>query len=123
MIRLPPRSTRTDTLFPYTTLFRSRLDNELRGLGDRHEIAGHALVGNRHGTAGSDLLLEEWHDRAARSQHIAEPHHGKVAAPLFGGAGLPYQLANTLRGTPHILRPHRLVVANPDEVPQGIGKK
>src|SRR3546814_2366438 len=23
MIRLPPRSTRTDTLFPYTTLFRS----------------------------------------------------------------------------------------------------
>src|SRR3546814_2031370 len=24
MIRLPPRSTRTDTLFPYTTLFRSR---------------------------------------------------------------------------------------------------
>src|SRR3546814_10315152 len=25
MIRRPPRSTRTDTLFPYTTLFRSRL--------------------------------------------------------------------------------------------------
>src|SRR3546814_11535277 len=25
MIRLPPRSTRTDTLFPYTTLFRSRV--------------------------------------------------------------------------------------------------
>src|SRR3546814_18968172 len=25
MIRLPPRSTRTDTLFPYTTLFRSGL--------------------------------------------------------------------------------------------------
>src|SRR3546814_19525534 len=25
MIRLPPRSTRTDTLFPYTTLFRSHL--------------------------------------------------------------------------------------------------
>src|SRR3546814_19709906 len=24
LIRLPPRSTRTDTLFPYTTLFRSR---------------------------------------------------------------------------------------------------
>src|SRR3546814_8105550 len=24
MIRRPPRSTRTDTLFPYTTLFRSR---------------------------------------------------------------------------------------------------
>src|SRR3546814_8645982 len=25
MIRRPPRSTRTDTLFPYTTLFRSRV--------------------------------------------------------------------------------------------------
>src|SRR3546814_6516188 len=24
MVRLPPRSTRTDTLFPYTTLFRSQ---------------------------------------------------------------------------------------------------
>src|SRR3546814_5057524 len=27
MIRRPPRSTRTDTLFPYTTLFRSRSNN------------------------------------------------------------------------------------------------
>src|SRR3546814_11421976 len=27
MIRRPPRSTRTDTLFPYTTLFRSKLTN------------------------------------------------------------------------------------------------
>src|SRR3546814_5087866 len=26
MIRRPPRSTRTDTLFPYTTLFRSPVD-------------------------------------------------------------------------------------------------
>src|SRR3546814_4296418 len=30
MIRRPPRSTRTDTLFPYTTLFRSDLDFLLR---------------------------------------------------------------------------------------------
>src|SRR3546814_6421672 len=29
MIRRPPRSTRTDTLFPYTTLFRSRLGEEV----------------------------------------------------------------------------------------------
>src|SRR3546814_10972036 len=27
MIRRPPRSTRTDTLFPYTTLFRSNISN------------------------------------------------------------------------------------------------
>src|SRR3546814_10000697 len=31
MIRLPPRSTRTDTLFPYTTLFRSTLELVRRG--------------------------------------------------------------------------------------------
>src|SRR3546814_5668587 len=30
MIRRPPRSTRTDTLFPYTTLFRSRIDPDDR---------------------------------------------------------------------------------------------
>src|SRR3546814_19432673 len=30
MIRLPPRSTRTDTLFPYTTLFRSPVVVEAR---------------------------------------------------------------------------------------------
>src|SRR3546814_8222713 len=30
MIRRPPRSTRTDTLFPYTTLFRSELLGQLR---------------------------------------------------------------------------------------------
>src|SRR3546814_10034112 len=29
MMRRPPRSTRTDTLFPYTTLFRSLLDEQL----------------------------------------------------------------------------------------------
>src|SRR3546814_17710117 len=30
MIRLPPRSTRTDTLFPYTTLFRSTIATSRR---------------------------------------------------------------------------------------------
>src|SRR3546814_4342302 len=29
MIRRPPRSTRTDTLFPYTTLFRSPKDRDI----------------------------------------------------------------------------------------------
>src|SRR3546814_228817 len=31
MIRRPPRSTRTDTLFPYTTLFRSVLGEDVLG--------------------------------------------------------------------------------------------
>src|SRR3546814_4605741 len=33
MIRRPPRSTRTDTLFPYTTLFRSVNSNIHKALG------------------------------------------------------------------------------------------
>src|SRR3546814_13433323 len=32
MSRPPPRSTRTDTLFPYTTLFRSKADAALQGM-------------------------------------------------------------------------------------------
>src|SRR3546814_1553257 len=49
MIRRPPRSTRTDTLFPYTTLFRS-LDpqgNASTGLGIDHkdrEISSYELL-------------------------------------------------------------------------------
>src|SRR5881396_1343402 len=40
MIRRPPRSTRYETLFPYTTLFRSADGrDELRGLGEKHERA------------------------------------------------------------------------------------
>src|SRR3546814_3730271 len=35
MIRRPPRSTRTDTLFPYTTLFRSPGSQRVPGLGAR----------------------------------------------------------------------------------------
>src|SRR3546814_19294456 len=34
MIRRPPRSTRTDTLFPYTTLFRSHLCSGVSGMTD-----------------------------------------------------------------------------------------
>src|SRR3546814_17939649 len=41
MIRRPPRSTRTDTLFPYTTLFRSHSATQHHGL--RREVTGHRL--------------------------------------------------------------------------------
>src|SRR3546814_13069843 len=41
MIRRPPRSTRTDTLFPYTTLFRSPNIGALRAL----KAAGASVVG------------------------------------------------------------------------------
>src|SRR3546814_5985900 len=38
MIRRPPRSTRTDTLFPYTTLFRSYCAVRSRGLRHRPPV-------------------------------------------------------------------------------------
>src|SRR3546814_19027830 len=40
MIRRPPRSTRTDTLFPYTTLFRSQRGGHVHGVADRDAGAG-----------------------------------------------------------------------------------
>src|SRR3546814_2790805 len=42
MIRRPPRSTRTDTLFPYTTLFRSLVDEAQRLLEIGIGLAGEA---------------------------------------------------------------------------------
>src|SRR3546814_20018416 len=42
MIRRPPRSTRTDTLFPYTTLFRSRFRS------DRSASAASGLAHRAH---------------------------------------------------------------------------
>src|SRR3546814_3877813 len=56
MIRRPPRSTRTDTLFPYTTLFRSPSDQEGNRRRDRSGLSPHRAKGHRavcrrdHGT-------------------------------------------------------------------------
>src|SRR3546814_4392264 len=43
MIRRPPRSTRTDTLFPYTTLFRSRAAREATDRKRRRTRVGHGV--------------------------------------------------------------------------------
>src|SRR3546814_6817362 len=43
MIRRPPRSTRTDTLFPYTTLFRSGFELQVGNTAD----IGHAIAEGR----------------------------------------------------------------------------
>src|SRR3546814_14290165 len=46
MIRRPPRSTRTDTLFPVPTLFRSTLQRGVPGqFEDRAELAGKDVFG------------------------------------------------------------------------------
>src|SRR3546814_11746910 len=49
MIRRPPRSTRTDTLFPYTTLFRSGLDR--LAIDAPHDALGTRRRGQRTGIA------------------------------------------------------------------------
>src|SRR3546814_6357649 len=53
MIRRPPRSTRTDTLFPYTTLFRSSLSRR------EDRCRDHAASDPRHQGAAARLRSEE----------------------------------------------------------------
>src|SRR3546814_6644016 len=61
MIRRPPRSTRTDTLFPYTTLFRSPRDGRCR----RRQAATHRQAardrhpGRRRAGHGRPVRSEE----------------------------------------------------------------
>src|SRR3546814_3664098 len=50
MIRRPPRSTRTDTLFPYTTLFRSHPPQKCHRC--RRKRRGRAAVDRRRPAAG-----------------------------------------------------------------------
>src|SRR3546814_11041903 len=54
MIRRPPRSTRTDTLFPYTTLFRSST-RPRHDQSDRFEVAVHHAHSYRASTAVGDI--------------------------------------------------------------------
>src|SRR3546814_3077413 len=42
MIRRPPRSTRTDTLFPYTTLYRSHADPAPVRRGEATSVGDHS---------------------------------------------------------------------------------
>src|SRR3546814_9656931 len=59
MIRRPPRSTRTDTLFPYTTLFRSR------SRGRRHAHQPARLPDRAHRRDGKP----DGEDAAGRARH------------------------------------------------------
>src|SRR3546814_3080946 len=75
MLRRPPRSTRTDTLFPYTTLFRSRSDRcrrEARGSADRTISYGGVFRGRRReppdgGRRGSATSRSEEHTSELQS--------------------------------------------------------
>src|SRR3546814_4076778 len=71
MIRRPPRSTRTDTLFPYTTLFRS-VAGFARGAGWelQRRLEGAVAVAQRH------------LDPALR---VVVPHEVETAVPVDVG--------------------------------------
>src|SRR3546814_11386742 len=75
MIRRPPRTTLTDTLFPYTTLFRSEAD-DLRALGLLEDLEGDAGAGDRRRTDRHAALVTD-------HQHLVE---------LDRGTGLGHEL-------------------------------
>src|SRR3546814_13695769 len=63
MIRRPPRSTRTATLFPYTTLFRSD-PAAVRRVEHQHAItAREAEIGGQRRTLVAALFLDDLHQQ------------------------------------------------------------
>src|SRR3546814_2862700 len=82
MIRRPPRSTRTDTLFPYTTLFRS----EAAGLVQRHNFeGGHAVFELNRGPHHDYMVRldtgevnEFFSEEIEKLQHTIDAKHGFI---------------------------------------------
>src|SRR3546814_19191031 len=82
MIRRPPRSTRTDTLLPYTTLFRSVL---LCGLGSA------LYIGAQLGRGARDGLMTGFHRVTGLSLRLVRTGLEVtvlLAGLLLGGLGL-----------------------------------
>src|SRR3546814_15961016 len=129
MIRRPPRSTRTDTLFPYTTLFRSRqnkwggaglaspqlwcLPGRGRGAGRRLVpdglAGGHLAVVFDFGDAGDlqrgPILLGGGAFVADLAQRVSRPDEDLCAQPHFGLHVLCGASPLLGRGCPPIVRP------------------
>src|SRR3546814_188114 len=107
MTRRPPRSTRTDTLFPYTTLFRSQLVRlaalQAGGLGDaglRALLLAAEDVAKDAGAVGLAVLRAAEH----RAEHAADVAAGMVLLQraeqrlrAFGLAGVAAQRAHQQR--------------------------
>src|SRR3546814_6872738 len=71
MIRRPPRSTRTDTLFPYTTLFRSAEGYDETGLA--------SYYGNKfHGRRTSNLEVYDMYAFTAAHKSLPLPSFARV---------------------------------------------
>src|SRR3546814_20807090 len=94
MIRRPPRSTRTDTLFPYTTLFRSR---NHPGAHDRTDVpfGPQCLWTGVGGTGGEDRAGTAFRCGGAAGPRSAAPDHAHAC-----GADDVRAPAQTARGGP-----------------------
>src|SRR3546814_16894740 len=82
MLRRPPRSTRTDTLFPYTTHFRSGAGRDCVDPGVRAELCGHGPHEVGNASLGGPICgvigcRAETADRTNRSDNAAPAatHH------------------------------------------------
>src|SRR3546814_9818967 len=107
MIRRPPSSTLTDTLFPYTTLFRSLHLGVLEGRQGLHaHRLGHVAVQRSHREAMTLQRAEHHVDVAlAVAEHqrglyaLAADQAAQGCALLLGGAAQLHQaLGHGLRG-------------------------
>src|SRR3546814_9739861 len=79
MIRRPPRSTRTDTPFPYTTLFRSVVDAAVQGDVDAEGQESHGVLRSRcgasrlrSGSKGTSPGSAIWPWRNRSEEHTSE---------------------------------------------------
>src|SRR3546814_5960532 len=72
MIRRPPRSTRTDTLCPYTTLFRSCPQPRVRRIGVADKLGQQHILGRSEIGQQVVELIDE--------PQLFAPHAGPVAA-------------------------------------------
>src|SRR3546814_5603105 len=72
MIRRPPRSTRTDTLFPYTTLFRSGYGRRGGQRSSRSKKRSQDSSPSRASSVGAFILPRPKRSRARRSSRSEE---------------------------------------------------
>src|SRR3546814_18132105 len=89
MIRRPPRSTRTDTLFPYTTLFRSGIvgrddaaDEAILRIWQGSEFRIHGHVARVGDVPPAIIVLRVTRDRAAGSFPLLEAIMSAIAEGL-----------------------------------------
>src|SRR3546814_6620373 len=86
MIRRPPRSTRTDTLFPYTTLFRSTLATTAAQPGARHL---HDRVDRLWVWLRRPVLFQPHVSAPVRHHAVGFPQQRSEPGRFFGAAMIP----------------------------------